>query len=144
MDGRRPVASKQPGGRPAAPARRASTSTAGFSGCWTSNLPRAGREIGIISDPPSGADPDGADAWPQDTLATGAQQGVPPDAFTSAGQHWGFPPLTPTGSARGGLPPSAEMLRATFRHSAGLWIDPRPRALPPVVDSGAGSGEGVT
>jgi len=87
-------------------------------------LDAAAREIGIMQDLPIGVDPDGADAWAwQDTLATGASIGSPPDRFVTRGQDWGLPPFVPHRLRALAYAPFIETIRASLRRGGGLRID---------------------
>jgi 4-alpha-glucanotransferase len=87
-------------------------------------LARAGAEIGLIHDLAIGARADGADAWMwQDTIADGVRVGAPPDPFNAAGQDWGMPPFDPWRLRAAGYEPFIQLLRAAFRHGAGLRLD---------------------
>ncbi|WP_207127542.1 4-alpha-glucanotransferase [Actinocatenispora comari] len=80
--------------------------------------------VGVLHDLPVGVDPAGADAWAlQDVLAGGASVGAPPDAFTAAGQDWGFPPWRPDRLAEVGYLPYRQMLDALLAHGGGLRVD---------------------
>ncbi|BCJ36213.1 4-alpha-glucanotransferase [Actinocatenispora thailandica] len=80
--------------------------------------------IGVLHDLPVGVDPAGADAWAfQDVLAGGASVGAPPDAFSTAGQDWGFPPWRPDRLAEVGYLPYRQMLDALLGHGGGLRVD---------------------
>jgi len=84
----------------------------------------AAAEIGIMQDLPIGVDPDGADAWAwQDSLATGASVGAPPDRFVTRGQDWGLPPFVPHRLRTLGYGPFIETIRASLRLGGGLRID---------------------
>jgi 4-alpha-glucanotransferase len=84
----------------------------------------AAAEIGIMQDLPIGVDPDGADAWAwQDSLATGASVGAPPDRFVTRGQDWGLPPFVPHRLRALGYGPFIETIRASLRRGGGLRID---------------------
>ncbi|MGH9137128.1 MAG: 4-alpha-glucanotransferase [Acidimicrobiales bacterium] len=83
---------------------------------------RAG--AGLVTDLAVGTDPDGADAWVwQDVLAPGVRVGAPPDDFNADGQDWGLPAFVPWRLRSVGYAPFASLLRAAFRHGAGLRID---------------------
>jgi 4-alpha-glucanotransferase len=71
-----------------------------------------------------GSAPDGADAWLwQDVLAGAVRVGAPPDAFNADGQDWGLPPFVPWRLRDAGYEPFVQLLRASFRHAAGLRVD---------------------
>ena len=87
-------------------------------------LARAGAETRVMQDLPIGVDPDGADAWAwQDSLATGASVGAPPDRYVKRGQDWGLPPFIPHRLRALGYQPFVETIRAVLRHAGGLRID---------------------
>jgi 4-alpha-glucanotransferase len=87
-------------------------------------LATAAVEIGLMQDLPIGVDPDGADAWAwQDSLATGASIGAPPDRFVTRGQDWGLPPFVPHRLRALAYGPFIETIRASLRHARGLRID---------------------
>ncbi|MDX1657697.1 MAG: 4-alpha-glucanotransferase [Nitriliruptorales bacterium] len=84
----------------------------------------AGQQIALLRDLPVGADPDGVDAWEwQDLLADGVTVGAPPDELGPQGQNWTLPAFVPWKLRAAGYAPFAEVLRAGFRHAAGLRID---------------------
>lgn len=87
-------------------------------------LARACVETRVMQDLPIGVDPDGADAWAwQDSLATGASVGAPPDRYVKRGQDWGLPPFVPHRLRALGYQPFVETIRAALRHAGGLRID---------------------
>jgi 4-alpha-glucanotransferase len=87
-------------------------------------LGRAGGEIGLVADLAIGVDPAGADAWAeQDFLLRGFTIGAPPDPFQRAGQNWELAAFDPWRLRAAGHEPLREVLRAGFRHAAGLRID---------------------
>jgi 4-alpha-glucanotransferase len=78
----------------------------------------------LVHDLAVGADPNGADGWLwQDTLALGVRVGAPPDEFNGDGQDWGLPPFVPWKLRQAGYEPLRQLLRASFRHAAGLRVD---------------------
>jgi 4-alpha-glucanotransferase len=87
-------------------------------------MSRARRAVGVVQDLAVGADPGGADAWIwQDLLAHGMSIGAPPDEFATHGQDWGLAPFDPWRLRASGYVPWTEVLRAGFRHGAGLRLD---------------------
>jgi 4-alpha-glucanotransferase len=87
-------------------------------------LARACAEARVMQDLPIGVDPDGADAWVwQDSLATGASVGAPPDRYVKRGQDWGLPPFVPHRLRALGYQPFIDTIRAALRHAGGLRID---------------------
>jgi 4-alpha-glucanotransferase len=92
--------------------------------CLDVQLARASAETPVMQDLPIGVDPEGADAWAwQDTLATGASVGAPPDRYVKRGQDWGLPPFVPHRLRALGYQPFVETIRAALRHAGGLRID---------------------
>ncbi|HSY85833.1 MAG TPA: malto-oligosyltrehalose synthase [Verrucomicrobiae bacterium] len=84
----------------------------------------AGMEIGVYRDLAVGFDPDGADAWvDQSCSALDWSVGAPPDAWNMKGQMWGMPPLNPRALRASGYRPLTQMLRANMRHAGALRID---------------------
>src|SRR5258708_1228909 len=82
------------------------------------------RDIRVIHDLAVGVDPDGFDAWTwQDSLASGAHAGAPPDAFNTQGQDWGVPPFDPQRLRADAYRPLIETIRAGLRFGGGLRID---------------------
>lgn len=78
----------------------------------------------VIQDLPIGFAGGGADAWTwQDVLADGVSVGAPPDAFNSAGQDWGSPPLIPWRLRDADYEPFVQSIRATIAGAGGLRID---------------------
>lgn len=87
-------------------------------------LRAASGDLAVIQDLPIGVDGGGADAWAwQEQVADGAQVGVPPDFFNSAGQDWGSPPLVPWRLREDGYRAFVESVRATMVGGGGLRID---------------------
>ncbi|MCF6508263.1 4-alpha-glucanotransferase [Blastococcus sp. MG754426] len=78
----------------------------------------------VIQDLPIGFAGGGADAWAwQEVLADGVSVGAPPDAFNSAGQDWGSPPLIPWRLRDADYEPFVQSIRATMAGAGGLRID---------------------
>lgn len=81
-------------------------------------------DMTVIQDLPIGVGGSGADAWAwQDQLADGVYVGAPPDAFNSAGQDWGSPPLVPWRLQVADYEPFIQSLRATMSGAGGIRID---------------------
>jgi 4-alpha-glucanotransferase len=81
-------------------------------------------DMTVIQDLPIGFAGGGADAWAwQDVLAEGCTVGAPPDAFNSAGQDWGSPPLIPWRLRDADYEPFIQSIRATMSGAGGLRID---------------------
>ncbi len=86
-------------------------------------LAAAEQEIGIVNDLAIGVDPHGADAWWwQDSFATGASIGAPPDDYALDGQDWGV-----LGFDHFALSvdyePFIQMVRSNLRNSSGMRFD---------------------
>ncbi len=89
-----------------------------------SQLKRASKEIGLITDVPLGFAADGFDAWRwQDLLAPNMRVGVPPDEFFQDGQDWGVPPFDPWKLLAARCEPFVEAIRAAATHAAGVRLD---------------------
>lgn len=87
-------------------------------------LHAASGEVTVIQDLPIGVSGGGADAWAwQSTMASGVVVGAPPDAFNTAGQDWGSPPLTPWRLREAEYGPFIESVRATMAGAGGIRID---------------------
>jgi 4-alpha-glucanotransferase len=87
-------------------------------------LREASGDLPVIQDLPIGVAGGGADAWAwQGTMAAGVTVGAPPDAFNSAGQDWGSPPLTPWRLRQAEYRPFIESVRATMAAAGGVRID---------------------
>lgn len=83
-----------------------------------------GRKVGLYLDLPLGVHPDGYDVWSEQGLFTlGISGGAPPDAFFTAGQMWGFPPLHPEECRRRGYRYTRESLRHLLSYCDLLRID---------------------
>jgi 4-alpha-glucanotransferase len=77
-----------------------------------------------VHDLPVGVDPAGADAWLwRDVMVESMRVGAPPDRFQPEGQDWGLPPFDPFKLRAAGYEPFVQLLRAAFRHAAGLRVD---------------------
>ncbi|WP_346623361.1 4-alpha-glucanotransferase [Blastococcus montanus] len=87
-------------------------------------LTAAAEGMTVIQDLPIGFAGGGADAWAwQEVLADGVSVGAPPDAFNSAGQDWGAPPLIPWRLRDADYEPFVQSIRATMAGAGGLRID---------------------
>ncbi|MGH9123529.1 MAG: 4-alpha-glucanotransferase [Acidimicrobiales bacterium] len=87
-------------------------------------LAAAGETIGLVQDLAIGGDLAGADAWRwQDCVVASATVGAPPDEFNVEGQNWALPPFDPWKLRSQGYQPFAELVRASFRHGAGMRFD---------------------
>jgi len=83
-----------------------------------------GMGLGLYTDLALGSAPDGSDTWCRpDLFARGATAGAPPDAFSRAGQDWGFPPFDPRALRRDGYRFFRAVLRSSFEHAGALRID---------------------
>ena len=83
-----------------------------------------GLPIGLYLDFALGSERSGSDVWMfQDQLALEADTGAPPDAFTPAGQNWGFPPVNPHRLREGGYRMFVELIRRTLKLGGALRID---------------------
>jgi 4-alpha-glucanotransferase len=82
------------------------------------------RGLNLYLDLPLGAHPDSFDVWrEQDLFAITASVGAPPDALSSQGQNWGFPPLHPARLREGRYEYLINYLRFQMRHAGILRID---------------------
>jgi len=85
---------------------------------------RAGLSIGIYTDLALGSSAGGSDVWSSpDLYAKGVSVGAPPDAFSTLGQNWSFPPLDPHQLRRDGYRFWRRLLDANLRHAGALRID---------------------
>ena len=79
---------------------------------------------GIYLDMPLGVHPDGYDAWRErDAFLSGCAAGAPPDMLFTAGQNWGFAPLSPSGMRADGYRYLADCLRVQMELAGVLRID---------------------
>jgi len=89
-----------------------------------SQLARASREIGLITDVPVGFASDGFDAWRwNDFVAPRTRVGAPPDEFFRDGQDWGIPPFNPWRLAAARWEPFIDAIRGAGRHATGIRLD---------------------
>ena len=87
-------------------------------------LAAAARSIDLVNDLAVGVDPNGADAWAdQSSLAAGMHVGAPPDLYNPTGQDWGLPPYDPWRLRDADYAPLVQTIRAGLRHAAGLRVD---------------------
>lgn len=81
-----------------------------------------GRLLGL--DLPVGCHADGFDVWcGQDLFVPDVAVGAPPDAFWTAGQNWGFPPLHPAVARASGHAYLRAVVRLQARHAGLLRLD---------------------
>lgn len=78
---------------------------------------------GLYLDLPVGVHPDGYDAWAHSTEFAHAGVGAPPDAMSSAGQSWGFPPLHPERIRESGYAYVIGCYREVFRYARAIRLD---------------------
>jgi 4-alpha-glucanotransferase len=85
---------------------------------------RVGMAIGLYADLALGSSAGGFDTWARPQLfARGASVGAPPDAFSRAGQDWGFPPIDPHALRRDGFAFWRRLLEANLCGAGALRID---------------------
>jgi 4-alpha-glucanotransferase len=78
----------------------------------------------LYLDFPLGVHPWGFDVWRERGLfAAGASGGAPPDAFSAAGQEWGFPPMRPESCRESGHRYLVACVRHHLRQAGRLRID---------------------
>lgn len=100
---------------------------------------------GLYLDMPLGVNTDSYDVWRRRELfALGMAGGAPPDAFFSAGQDWGFPPMHPDAMRREGYDYLRKSLRLIMHHAGILRID-HVMGLHRLywIPEGCGAGEGM-
>lgn len=79
---------------------------------------------GLLLDLPIGVHSDGYDVWRERaSFALQASAGAPPDAFFTAGQDWGFPPLHPERIRADGYRYFIEVVRHHFAHASFVRLD---------------------
>ena len=85
---------------------------------------RAGMTTGLYRDVAVGVDPNGAEAWgDQSLLVAGAAVGAPPDVYNPNGQDWGLTPFNPIALQRRAFAPFIAAIRASMRHAGAIRID---------------------
>jgi 4-alpha-glucanotransferase len=85
---------------------------------------RASGGAGLFLDFPVGVGASGFDTWAfPELFAMGASAGAPPDAFSSRGQDWGFPPLNPDRILTDRCRYWRAVLRHHMRHASMLRLD---------------------
>ncbi len=83
-----------------------------------------GMTTGLYRDVAVGVDPNGAEAWSDQTmLVSGASVGAPPDAYNPIGQDWGLTPLNPVALQQCAYAPFIAAVRANMRHAGAIRID---------------------
>jgi 4-alpha-glucanotransferase len=71
-----------------------------------------------------GVDPDGADAWSnQSAVLSGFSIGAPPDEFNPAGQDWGLAPFNPHALPDSDFAAFRELLGSAMRHAGAVRLD---------------------
>lgn len=83
-----------------------------------------GLTIGLYLDLAVGVDPDGADAWSNQTaVLSDFSVGAPPDEFNPAGQDWGLAPFNPHALPDNDFAVFRELLAAAMRHAGAVRLD---------------------
>ncbi len=83
-----------------------------------------GMSSGVYRDVAVGVDPNGAEAWGDQTLlVSGASVGAPPDDYNPKGQDWGLTPFNPIALRQRGYAPFIAAIRANMRHAGAVRID---------------------
>ena len=83
-----------------------------------------GLPIGLYLDLAVGVDPDGADAWSNQSAVLGDfSVGAPPDEFNPAGQDWGLAPFNPHALPDHDFAAFRELLAAAMRHAGAVRLD---------------------
>jgi 4-alpha-glucanotransferase len=85
---------------------------------------KLGLPIGLYLDLAVGVDPDGADAWSNQSAVLGDfSVGAPPDEFNPAGQDWGLAPFNPHALPDNDFAAFRELLAAAMRHAGAVRLD---------------------
>ncbi len=88
------------------------------------NAKELGLPIGLYLDLAVGVDPDGADAWSnQSAVLREFSVGAPPDEFNPAGQDWGLAPFNPHALQDHDFAAFRELLAAAMRHAGAVRLD---------------------
>jgi 4-alpha-glucanotransferase len=83
-----------------------------------------GMKVGLYLDVAVGVQPDGFDAWnEQSAISRHLGVGAPPDALNLAGQNWGLAGFNAAGLELQSFEPYREMLRASMRHAGAIRLD---------------------
>ena len=83
-----------------------------------------GLSIGLYLDLAVGVDPDGVDAWSNQSVILNAfSVGAPPDEFNPAGQDWGLAPLNPHTVAADDFGVFRNLLGAVMRYAGAVRLD---------------------
>lgn len=83
-----------------------------------------GMPTGVYRDVAVGVDPNGAEAWgDQSLLVSGASVGAPPDTYNPKGQDWGLTPFNPIALKQRAHAPFIAAIRANMRHAGAVRID---------------------
>lgn len=83
-----------------------------------------GLAVGLYLDLAVGVDPEGADAWSNQTAVLGDfSVGAPPDEFNPAGQDWGLAPFNPHALPDNDFAAFRELLAAAMRHAGAVRLD---------------------
>jgi 4-alpha-glucanotransferase len=85
---------------------------------------RLGMKVGLYLDVAVGVQPDGFDAWnEQSAISRHLSVGAPPDPLNLAGQNWGLAGFNAAGLELQSFEPYREMLRASMRHAGAIRLD---------------------
>lgn len=85
---------------------------------------RLGMKVGLYLDVAVGVQPDGFDAWNEQTaISRHLGIGAPPDPLNTAGQSWGLAGFNAAGLEIQAFEPYREMLRASMRHAGAIRLD---------------------
>ena len=83
-----------------------------------------GMPLGLFLDVAVGVDPNGVDAWSeQSAMLAGGSIGAPPDLLNSAGQNWNLVAFNPRALERQGFEPFRRMLDAVMRYAGAIRLD---------------------
>jgi 4-alpha-glucanotransferase len=83
-----------------------------------------GMPLGLYLDVAVGVDPNGAEAWSeQSATLAGGSIGAPPDLLNTAGQNWSLVAFNPSALEREGFEPFRRMLEAAMRYAGAIRLD---------------------